>query len=297
MTNLKSVLQEKRTVVEESLKRFLPTPETYPEILCKSIQYSLFAGGKRLRPILTLSSCEAIGGSIEDALPFACAIEMIHTYSLIHDDLPSMDDDTYRRGKLTNHKVFGEAMAILSGDALLTHAFFIMTDSGNIKNIRPSCVIQIVNEISSWCGINGMIAGQVTDIQSQNKRINKDMLRYIHINKTAALIKASVRAGAIVGGASQKNLDSLTEYGEKIGLAFQITDDILDIEGKMEKLGKDVGSDRRHKKATYPEYIGLEESKKKAEKLMGEAMDAIKGFGSRADLLKELAGFVLQRDN
>ncbi len=256
----------------------------------------MFAGGKRLRPILTLVVCETLRGKVKDALPFACAIELIHTYSLIHDDLPAMDNDTYRRGQLTNHKVFGEAIAILTGDALLTLAFKIISDSDNLDLFDPSLTLKIINDIAFLSGIDGMIGGQVADIQSEGKIINKVTLNYIHSHKTGALITASIRAGAIAAKTSEKNLKLLTHYGDKIGLAFQIIDDILDIEGTEKEIGKETGSDKKSGKATYPQCLGMDVSKKKADQLVKEALIILQNFGSRAELLREITKYITSRN-
>ena len=257
----------------------------------------MFAGGKRLRPILLISFHSMVEGDIEESLALACAIEMIHTYSLIHDDLPSMDDDDYRRGKLTNHMVFGEGMAILAGDALLNMAYEIMIDNArkypnNICNHLRSMYI-----ISSSSGVNGMISGQVADISYQDEYIELDALEFIHGYKTAALIKASVLAGIMLEDVDRELISCARKYGENIGLAFQITDDILDITGSFEDLGKKVGSDQKNKKNTYPLLYGIDKSKKIVNDLITEAVEALRPFGEKADFLERLAINIINRQN
>ncbi|OGL45801.1 MAG: hypothetical protein A2149_02285 [Candidatus Schekmanbacteria bacterium RBG_16_38_11] len=294
--DLRKELELRRKLIEKSLKRFLPKAGEYSDYLHKSLYYSLFAGGKRIRPILTLAACETLGGERNQAIPFACAIELIHTYSLVHDDLPAMDNDSYRRGKLTNHKVFGEAIAILTGDALLTLAFKIMSDTNNLNRLDPLLVIKIINNIAFFSGIAGMIGGQAVDIKSEGKKIDEETLNYIHSHKTGALITASVRTGALVANASDKDLKLLTEYGQKIGLAFQIIDDILDIEGIEKKIGKKTGSDKKGKKATYPQCLGLDASKRKAWELDEEALSILENFGKKASLLSGITKFIVSRN-
>lgn len=293
--NFKEELESRKNIIEDSLRKFISQSSEYPDLLKKSINYSVFAGGKRLRPILTLVSCETLGGEVEYAIPFACAIELIHTYSLIHDDLPAMDNDTYRRGQLTNHKVFGEAIAILAGDALLTLAFKIISEQDNLDRFDPSLTLKIINDIAFFSGIDGLIGGQAADIQSEGKIVNKETLNYIHSQKTGALITAAIRAGAIAAKASDKNLKLLTQYGEKIGLAFQIIDDILDIEGIEEEIGKETGSDKKSDKATYPKCLGMDVSKIKANQLVEEALIILQNFGRRAELLREITKFITSR--
>lgn len=291
--NLKSYLKERCTLVDEALERFLPRADELPSSLHKSMRYSIFAGGKRIRPILMLAACDAVGGNLSDAMPAACAMEMIHTYSLIHDDLPAMDDDDYRRGIPTNHKVFGEAVAILAGDALLTEAFILLSRASTGS---PAAIVQVINEISSCAGSRGMVGGQVVDMESEgDPDIDLATVQYIHTHKTGALIKASVKSGALLGGADEKSLACLTRYGEAIGLAFQIADDILDIEGTTEEIGKDAGSDEARGKATYPAIMGLTEAKNRAQELMEIALASLSGFDHRADPLREIAAYVVNR--
>jgi len=260
--------------------------------------YSLKAGGKKLRSVLLLAACEFCGGDEKTALPYACAIEYIHTYSLIHDDLPAMDNDDLRRGIPTNHKVFGDAIAVLAGDGLLTSAFEAMNKDlllyfDNMELLKRR--VRAVYEISKGAGCRGMIAGQVADIEAENKQCTKEILDYIHLNKTAALIKAAVRAGAYLGGTDVKTLEDLDEYAENIGLAFQIVDDILDVSGDEGQLGKKIGSDLTNQKATYPCRYGLEESREKARELTENAKKAMEPYYDNAEFFIKLADDLADR--
>jgi geranylgeranyl diphosphate synthase, type II len=294
--DLKKYLKDRCLLVDEALGRYLPAADDLPRSLHKSMRYSVFAGGKRVRPILLLASCEAVGGDVNSAMPAACAMEMIHTYSLIHDDLPAMDDDDFRRGNPTNHKVFGEAIAILAGDALLTEAFILLSNPQYLGNAEAARLLPVVHEIARCAGSWGMVGGQVVDMESEGKPdIDLATVQYIHTHKTGALIKASVKAGAILGGADGARLDAMTRYGEAIGLAFQIADDILDIEGTTEEIGKDAGSDEARGKATYPAVVGIVEAKRRASELVEMAMDALSGFDAKADPLREIAKYVVYR--
>ncbi|WP_418792380.1 polyprenyl synthetase family protein [Phosphitispora sp. TUW77] len=289
-------LNDKVRLIDQVLDNYLSISEVIPEILSQAMRYSMFAGGKRLRPILLLASAEAVGGNTESLLPAAAAFEMVHTYSLIHDDLPAMDNDDFRRGQPTNHKVFGEAMAILAGDGLLTHAFGLITECSDSGNVSPEMIITVIKELSLAAGPCGMLGGQIVDIHSENRPIDKDILHYIHSHKTGALFKACIRAGAIMGGGSAAQLAALTQYAENLGLAFQITDDVLDVEGDSGKMGKTAGSDARLKKSTYPSIYGLEESKKLAADAVDRAVAALNMFGKEADLLRRVAGYLLKRE-
>lgn len=288
-------LASKKGVVDEALDRYLPREsEVSPEIF-ESVRYSVFAGGKRIRPILCMAAAEALGRDGEQVLPIACALEMIHTYSLIHDDLPAMDDDDFRRGMPTNHKVFGEDIAILAGDALLTEAFHLMSGGEVLKYIPSERLLNVINEISKAAGFFGMIGGQVVDLKSEGRDVTMETLHRIHTLKTEALITVSVRSGAIIAGADDDALRNLSEYGGKIGLAFQIADDILDIEGDQEILGKDTGSDREKKKVTFPALIGLEPSREKARSLIEEGLSSLVSFDERAEPLRMIARFIVER--
>jgi geranylgeranyl diphosphate synthase type II len=261
----------------------------------EAMRYSLFAGGKRVRPILCLAVCEAVGGEGENALPAAMALECIHTYSLIHDDLPAMDDDGLRRGKPTNHVLYGEAGAILAGDGLLTLAFELL--SGNLlAALAPLDRLQIINIIAAGAGSLGMVGGQAIDIACEGKDIDLVTLRQIHSRKTGALITASVQAGAIIGGADSHQFTALTTYGEKIGLAFQIADDLLNVEGTTEQLGKAAGSDVERGKATYPAIFGREKARTMAENTIAAALGALAGFDARATPLRQLADYIISRN-
>ena len=291
----KESLKEKSKYIESLLNEYMPKEEGYQATIMKAMNYSLKAGGKRLRPILTLEACKIVGGNEEDVLPFAVAIEMIHTYSLIHDDLPALDNDDLRRGKPTNHKVFGDAMAVLAGDALLNYAFEVML-SNSINKENPQKYLRAINEIAKSSGIHGMIGGQVVDVESENKTISKDKLDFIHLNKTAAIIIGCMRAGAIIGNANAEELEKITRYGRNIGLSFQIVDDILDIIGDESKLGKHVGSDIENHKSTYPSLLGLEESKAIAKQLIDEAKENIKDLKEDSRFLDGLADYIIDRE-
>ena len=291
----KKILKSKIDYIETLLKDYMPKEEGYQQTIMKAMNYSLEAGGKRLRPILTLESCKIVGGKEEDAIPFAMAIEMIHTYSLIHDDLPALDNDDLRRGKPTNHKVFGEAMATLAGDALLNYAYEIMLSS-SINKKDSNKYLKAIYEIASHAGIYGMIGGQVVDVESENKIIEKEKLDFIHLNKTAAMIVGCMRAGAIIGGATEEQLDRITKYGKNIGLSFQIVDDILDITGDEEKLGKPIGSDIENHKSTYPSLVGLEKSRQIARQLVQEGKYSIEGLSTETDFLNQLGDYIISRD-
>jgi geranylgeranyl diphosphate synthase, type II len=292
--DIKAYLKEKRELVDSYLKSYFSI-SSKPSYLHDAMTYSLFAGGKRIRPILALASYEACGGQAEHILPQAVALELIHTYSLIHDDLPSMDNDDLRRGKPTNHKVFGEAMAVLAGDALLTEAFKMITQINSDKSIAPSSLLRVVRELAVAAGAHGMVGGQAQDILSENAEPDEDVLKFIHLHKTAALIKASVTIGPILAKSKKTVLKALMAYGENIGLAFQVIDDILDVEGTTEELGKTAGSDQKKKKLTYPGVCGMEEARRIAEGLITTALDSLKVFSSDAEPLREIARYLLKR--
>ncbi|MEK6677835.1 MAG: polyprenyl synthetase family protein [Nitrospirota bacterium] len=295
--DLKEHLKEKKRLVDKFLDDYLPKADVHPKALHEAMRYSLFAGGKRVRPILCIASCEAVGGDIDTVMPVASAIELIHTYSLIHDDLPAMDNDDYRRGRPTNHKMYGEAIAILAGDALLTLAFDLLSDKGLNKRLDSDSLLSIIKRLSSASGSAGMVGGQAADIQASGKEVNLPEVEYIHIHKTGALIRASVCIGAIAGNASKDALSALTRYGEAIGLAFQIADDVLDIEGSKDEIGKDVGSDIAKEKVTYPSVIGISESKKLAKGLIDKSIEAISTLGDKAEPLREIARYIVERKN
>ena len=291
-------LQERKERVDSALERVLPKSEELTSNLHRAMHHSLFAGGKRIRPILSMASFEAAGGRGERIIPFACALEMIHTYSLIHDDLPAIDNDDFRRGKPTCHKVFGQAIALLAGDGLLTEAFRLMTNrpAKDHSSGDEALVLDLINEVSQAAGVLGMVGGQVVDIESEGKAVDLPTVQYIHTHKTGAMILASVRVGAKLGGAKETLLKALTRYGESLGLAFQIADDILNVEGKAALMGKKTGSDLSMRKATYPSVLGVEEAKKRAKELVDMAVDALEQLGEEADPLREIARFVISRE-
>jgi geranylgeranyl diphosphate synthase type II len=291
--DLKAYLAARQKSVDRALDRFLPKQDVPPATIHKAMRYSLFAGGKRLRPILCLAAAEACGGRISDALPLASAMECIHTYSLVHDDLPSMDNDDFRRGRATCHKVFGEGIAILAGDGLLTIAFEI---AALAKPTRRYSMTQIIREIASAAGSRKLIAGQVADLEAEGQPANRSLIRYIHENKTAAMLTTSVRLGAMSADAEAKKLSAMTKFGRSLGLAFQVIDDILDVTQTSEKLGKSAGKDVAARKATYPAVIGLEASRAEARRLTNAAHRALSSFGDEAERLREMANYLLERE-
>jgi geranylgeranyl diphosphate synthase type II len=292
--DLKNYLKQRKSLVEVALDNSLPIIR--PERVYESMRYSLLAGGKRLRPILCLATCELTGGTIEMAIPTACALEMIHTMSLIHDDLPAMDNDDYRRGKLTNHKVFGEDVAILAGDALLTYAFeYVATQT---KNVPAERLLKVIARLAKTVGAQGLVGGQIVDLESEGKTdITEETLTFIHSHKTGALLESSVVTGAILAGASDEDVNKLSRYACNIGLAFQIIDDILDITATGEELGKTAGKDLQAQKATYPSLWGLEESRIKAQQLVDAAIEELTSFGAGAEPLRAIAHFITTRNN
>jgi geranylgeranyl diphosphate synthase, type II len=317
--DIKTYLKENRELVDSYLKSYFET-SSEPSILHEAMKYSLFAGGKRIRPILALASYEACGRDPNDIIPQAAALELIHTYSLIHDDLPAMDNDDLRRGKPTNHKVFGEAMAILAGDALLTEAFSMLSSievqsskfkvqssedleqsvkplikDSKLRTPNPELLLRVIRDIAISAGACGMVGGQAQDILSENTKPDIDTLHFIHLHKTAALITASVRMGPILADSDEDTLKALTSYGKNIGLAFQIIDDILDVEGNTKELGKSSGSDKKKKKMTYPSLLGIEGSRQKAQDLISEAINILRIFSSDADPLREIARYLIKR--
>ena len=292
---LKEYLAEKKALVDAALDGLLPGEELYPPVIFQAARYSLMAGGKRLRPILCLAAAEAVGGKAEAVIPVACALEFIHTYSLIHDDLPAMDNDDYRRGKLTSHKVFGEDIAILAGDALLTEAFNLLARRDLMPGVPPERLLDVTREVSEAAGWFGMVAGQVLDIRSEGKTVDLKTLQQIHRLKTGAMIRVSLRAGAILSGASAAALASLSDYGRQIGLAFQIADDILNVEGDRALLGKGTGSDAARGKVTFPALLGVEASRTRAKALIGEAVASLASFDERAAPLRSIALYILER--
>jgi geranylgeranyl diphosphate synthase type II len=293
--HLEVYLQERRRLVDAALDGFLPSEDTRPPSVHRAMRYSVLAGGKRLRPILVIAGAEVVGASPSAVMPTACAMELIHTYSLIHDDLPAMDDDDYRRGRLTNHKVFGDAIAILAGDALLTYAFQLVAQNATVPGVDPKVVCDVVAEIAEAAGTGGMVGGQVVDIESEGKTITAEELEYIHVHKTAALLRVSLSVGARLGGADAAALAAVADAGQSLGLAFQIVDDILDVEGNLETLGKTAGSDERKQKVTYPALHGVEASRREARRLIERTKSRLSVFGARSAPLCALANFVVER--
>ena len=294
---LKEYLKEKKELIEKTIDSYLGE-FSYPHVIAEGMRYAVLNGGKRIRPVLILMTLDILGKDETLGLPSGAALEMIHSYSLVHDDLPALDNDDYRRGKLTTHKKFGEAEGILIGDSLLTHAFNVLTEK-NEGVISDKKIVEIVKLTSSYAGINGMIGGQTVDVESEGKKVDMETLKYIHKNKTGKLLKLPIEIGCVIGDASKEIREKLEEYADLIGLAFQIKDDILDVEGDFEKLGKPVGSDAELEKSTYPSLIGMEESKKlldetleKAKKIIADNFSEEKG-----KILIELADFIGKRDN
>ena len=288
----KELWKERQQLVESALAGELNKKTPVDKTLTEAMEYSLMAGGKRLRPVLLMAAADALGADGTRFLKTACAIEMIHSYSLIHDDLPAMDNDDYRRGKLTNHKVYGAGMATLAGDALLTLAFEVMLRQ---QDAAPETLVQVVREMSMAAGPDGMVGGQALDMESEGRQIDKETLRRMHMGKTGALFRAAIRSGAVLAGANEKQLDALTAYAEKFGLAFQITDDILDVVGDETVIGKPVGSDEKNHKSTYVTLNSLEEARELAQAAVDEAAGALKEFGPEADFLRDLVVYLVNR--
>lgn len=290
---LKEYCRQRVAVIDKALDELLPATAR-PPLIFEAMRYSLFAGGKRLRPIMLMAAADAVGGGGAKFINAACGLEMIHTYSLIHDDLPAMDDDDFRRGKPTNHKVYGEGIAILAGDGLLTAAFETMLSQ---PGVEPAVLVRVVGEVAAAAGAAGMVGGQVVDLQSEGKTIDSETLKFMHQAKTGALFKASIRAGAMLAGASEAQLDRLTEYAEQFGLAFQITDDILDVTGSQDKIGKPVGSDIKNDKVTYVSLYSLDGAQVMARQAVDAALAALSGFGDEAVVLRELVLYLISRDS
>jgi geranylgeranyl diphosphate synthase type II len=290
--DLDAYMKERLAAVDAALDVFLPPETQRPETLHKAMRYSVFAGGKRLRPILVMAGAEAVGGSAEQVMPTACAMELIHTYSLVHDDLPAMDNDDFRRGVPTNHKVFGEATAILAGDALLTLAFRLVAD--NVRQTNRSA-LEVVVDIADAAGHGGMVAGQVADLEAEGRQVGAETVDYIHAHKTGALIRTSLRVGARLCGATAEQVHTLSVAGADLGLAFQIVDDILDVVASSEELGKTAGKDQIQQKATYPAIHGLEASRARARDLIDAADAALAALGPRAEPIRALGRFILER--
>jgi len=286
-------MKERAAAVDAALDRFLPAESVRPERLHTAMRYSVFAGGKRLRPVLVIAGAEAVGGRMDDVMPTACAMEMIHTYSLVHDDLPAMDNDDFRRGVPTNHKVFGEAMAILAGDALLTLAFGLVAE--NFRARPESRLADVLADVAGAAGCGGMVGGQVADLESEGVQVTAETVDYIHAHKTGALIRTSLRVGAVLCGATAAQTRVLSIAGESLGLAFQIVDDVLDVVGSPEELGKTPGKDLVQQKATYPALHGVDASRARARDLIAEAEEALAELGARAEPIRALGRFIVER--
>ncbi|NLP51613.1 polyprenyl synthetase family protein [Bacillus sp. RO1] len=293
--DLQTFMKDRKKLVEDALYSYMNSVQA-PEVLLESMNYSLKAGGKRLRPLLVLATLKSFGKPEELGIPVACAVEMIHTYSLVHDDLPSMDDDDFRRGKPTNHKMFGEAMAILAGDALLTHSFEVMEDLLNL-DVKPMKVVTLMKELAKAAGPRGMVGGQVADMEGEGAQLSLQDLEYIHRNKTGKLLGYSIVAGAILGDATEEQISKLEQFADHLGLAFQIRDDILDIEGDASKIGKPVGSDTLNEKVTYPSLLTMNGAKEKLEYHINEAKQILSDIPLESDLLVQLCDLIAKRDH
>lgn len=294
MFELENYLKDRATLIERALESVVPASAGPAGRLFEAMRYSLLDGGKRLRPVLALASCEAVGGAVENAMAFACAVEMVHTYSLIHDDLPCMDDDDLRRGRPTNHKVYGEALAILAGDGLLTDAFGLVTRSP-VAGRASGLIVETVAELAEAAGSAGMVGGQVIDILGEGSDLNLEQLEYMHGKKTGALFSVAVRGGARLGGATPSQMESLTAYAGALGLCFQVVDDLLDVEASAEQMGKRTHKDEARGKNTYPAILGIDRSHELARELGSQAIEALSGFDQRAEPLRQLAAFVVER--
>jgi len=295
--DLQKYLAEKRTAVDQALDTVIASESTYPASIHKAMRYCLFAGGKRLRPILAIAAAEAVGGNGQSIIREACALELIHTYSLVHDDLPAMDNDDFRRGVPTTHTVFGEALAILAGDALLTEAFRLLAGAAAAQKHPAQELLAVIELLAGACGSEGLIGGQVVDLESEGKVIDQSVLEYIHCHKTGQLIIASVELGARLAGGRPDQVQSLHSYGASTGLAFQIADDILDVVGSSAVLGKQTGSDQKQQKATWPALCGLDEARKRQSALSADAVAALAGFDEKADPLRLIAHYIIERQS
>jgi geranylgeranyl diphosphate synthase type II len=288
-------LKQKVALINEALNDFLPAADVYPPVIHQAMREVVFAGGKRLRPVLVIEAAEIVGGTPKMVLPAACALELIHTYSLVHDDLPAIDNDDFRRGKPTCHKIYGEAVAILVGDALLTQAFALLARNATLTLAPLNKVVQVIVEVSAAAGTEGLIGGQVVDILTTNAPVDAATLEYIHRHKTGALFKTAVKVGAVLAGANDYSLNALTQYAENLGLAFQIQNDILDVTGDMVQLGRPTGGDLKNKKNTYVSYFGLAKAREKASQAAEAALQALTPFKEEADFLRELTKFIVNK--
>lgn len=293
--DLKKYLAERKALIDRALLEYMPENHPFAGRVLHAMHYSLMAGGKRLRPILCLAAAEAVGGNIQEALPVACALEMIHTYSLIHDDLPAMDDDDLRRGRPTCHKQFDEATAILAGDGMLTEAFVIMSGAAAGSPGREGVYLEVIHLIAQAAGYQGMVGGQMADLLAEGQNLDLEQVEAIHRHKTGALLTAAVRAGALLGGGDREAVERLTRYGEKFGLTFQITDDLLDVEGEAAEMGKATGMDLLRGKATYPGILGVARAREQARQLVTQAETELAPFGAQAEPLREIVRYLLVR--
>ncbi|MBI2361128.1 MAG: polyprenyl synthetase family protein [Deltaproteobacteria bacterium] len=293
--NIHEYLKHRKSLIDRALARYLKACAHHPQTLHNAIRYGLFPGGKRFRPILLLACGEIFGAKHRLLLPFACALEMIHTYSIIHDDLPALDNDDLRRGELAAHKAFGEGIALLAGDALLTEAFHLMTRPEVVRSLESTLVLGLIHEIAHAAGTAGMVGGQVVDLESEGKEVDIATVDYIHVRKTGALIHTAARVGAKIGGASGKDLRRVSRYAEFLGLAFQVTDDILDAEGLSATTGQSEGNDREKRKATYPSVVGVAAAKERVHELLENCLKEVEGFGREADPLRGIARYVTER--
>ncbi len=293
--SLEDYLAQRIQLIDAELEKLLPAAESRPARLHEAMRYSVFAGGKRIRPILLLAACDAVGGEPEDALPAACALEMIHTYSLVHDDLPAMDDDDLRRGVPTNHCVYGEATAILAGDALLTEAFALLSRPDVMTGVAASTRLEMIQILAHHAGTRGMVGGQMVDMEVEGLQVDLPVLEYIHTHKTGALILASVALGGLVGGADRVQMEALGRYAKACGLAFQIADDVLDVVAEQGHLGKNIGSDEKRGKTTYASLLGIPEARRRAQELTDIAVAALDDFGQAADPLRAVAAYIVNR--
>ncbi len=293
--NVHDYLKDRKSLIDRTLDRYLRECKKHPQTLYRAMHYGVFSGGKRLRPILTLAAGELFGGKHKLLLPFACALELIHAYSIIHDDLPALDNDDLRRGELASHKIFGEGVALLAGDALLTEAFHLMSRPQVVHALEPSLILELIHEISHGAGVGGMVGGQVVDLEAEGREVNIAAVEYIHVRKTGALILTAARVGARIGGATPKEMRRISRYSEFLGLAFQIADDLLDAEGSTSEAGRAEARDKERMKATYPSIVGLAAAKARVRELLENCLKEIELFGKDADPLRGIAHYVVER--
>jgi geranylgeranyl diphosphate synthase type II len=293
--DIHAYLKERKSLIDRGLERTLKESKQHPQTLYRAIRYGIFPGGKRLRPILTLAAGELFGGKHKLLLPFACALELIHAYSIIHDDLPALDDDDLRRGEPANHKLFGEGIALLAGDALLTEAFHLMTRPQVVHALEPKLILELIHEISHAAGVGGMVGGQAVDLEAEGREVDVATVEYIHVRKTGALILAAARAGARIGGAASEELRAISRYSEFLGLGFQIADDILDADGHPSGAGRGGARSKERRKATYPSVVGIAAAKARLRELLQDCLKEVEIFGKDADPLRGIARYVVER--